>query len=164
MWSFSSNFCWLRSKYLILFIDDYSHTTWIYFLQQKSEAFETFKKFHFMFECQAQSQIGTLQIDNGGEFTSLIFEDYLRQNGVPHHLTIPGTSEQNSVVERMNRTIMNMVRAMLYFKGIKLHFWAEVARTKFYLHNRSPSFSLHQATPYEVWYGYPTSVRHLQIF
>ena len=59
---------------------------------------------------------------------------------------------------------MNMVRAMLYFKGIKLYFWAEAARTAIYLRNRSPSSALHQAIPYEVWFGYPPSIQHLRIF
>lgn len=48
------------SKYFMLFIDDYSRMTWIYFLQQKLEAFENFKRFRVMIEKQAQSQIGTL--------------------------------------------------------------------------------------------------------
>ena len=59
---------------------------------------------------------------------------------------------------------MNMVRAMLYFKGIKLYFWAEAARTAVYLRNRSPSLALHQEIPYEVWFGYPPSIQHLRIF
>ena len=48
------------SKYFMLFIDDYSRMTWIYFLQKKLEAFETFKIFHVMIENQAQCKIGTL--------------------------------------------------------------------------------------------------------
>jgi len=95
-----------------------------------------------MIENQAQCKIGTLWTDNGGEFTSLIFKDYLCQHGIQHHLTILGTPQQNGVIEQMNRTIMNMVREMLYFKGIKLHFWAEATRTTVYLHNRSPSSTL----------------------
>ena len=59
---------------------------------------------------------------------------------------------------------MNMVREMLYIKGVKLHFWAEAARTTVYLRNRSPSSELQQAIPYEVWFGYPHSIQHLKIF
>ena len=57
-----------------------------------------------------------------------------------------------------------MVRAMLYFKGIKLYFWAEAARTAVYLCNRSPSSALHKTILYEVWFGYPPSIQHLRIF
>ena len=34
-----------KSNYFLLFIDDFSRKTWVYFLKQKSEAFGTFKKF-----------------------------------------------------------------------------------------------------------------------
>ena len=57
-----------------------------------------------------------------------------------------------------------MVREMLYFKGIKLYFWAEATRTVVYLRNRSPSSALHQVISYEVWFGYPPSIQHLRIF
>ena len=57
---------------------------------------------------------------------------------------------------------MNMVREMLYFKGIKLYFWAEAARTAVYPRNRSPSSALHQEIPYEVWFRYPPSIQHLE--
>ena len=53
-----------------------------------------------MIENQAQCKIGTLRTDNGGEFTSLIFKDYLCQHGIQHHLTVPGTPRQNGVVEQ----------------------------------------------------------------
>ena len=96
-----------------------------------------------MIENKAQCKIGTLRTDNGGEFTSLIFKDYLCQHGIQHHLIVPGTPQQNGVVEKMNITIMNMVREMLYFKGIKLYFWVEATRTTVYLCNRSPSSTLH---------------------
>ena len=46
-----------------------------------------------MIENQAQCKIGTLRIDNGGEFTSLIFKDYLCQRGIQHHLTVLGTPQ-----------------------------------------------------------------------
>ena len=54
----------------------------------------------------------TLRTDNGGEFTSTEFENYLK-TGVKHELTVPKTPEQNGVAERLNRTLVEAVRAML---------------------------------------------------
>lgn len=88
-------------KYFMLFINDYSSMTWIYFLQQKSKAFGTYKKVHVMIENKAQSKICTRRRNNGEEFSSLVFENYLCQNGIQHHLTILDTSQQNGIVERM---------------------------------------------------------------
>ena len=47
-------------------------------LMSKSKAFQTFKDFHALIEKQAQSKIGTLRTDNGKEYISNVFEDYLR--------------------------------------------------------------------------------------
>ena len=57
---------------------------WIYCLKTKSKAFQTFKDFHALIEKQAQLKIGTLRTDNGKEYTSNSFEDYLRQHGIAH--------------------------------------------------------------------------------
>ena len=53
-------------KYFLLFIDDFSRMTWVYFLKQKSEAFEKFKIFCQLVENEFKEEIGTLRIDNGG--------------------------------------------------------------------------------------------------
>ena len=92
-------------------------------IKTKSEAFQTFKVFHALIEKQPQSKIGTLCTDNGKEYTSNYFEYYLCQHGIAHQTTIPYNPQQNGVVERMNRTIMNMVRSMMFFKNVKLMFW-----------------------------------------
>ena len=82
--------------------------TWVYFLKQKSEAFEKFKSFHLLIENEVKEKIGTLRIDNGGEFTSNEFKKYCMDNGIKIHLTNVYTPHQNGVVERMNRTLLGM--------------------------------------------------------
>ena len=60
-------------------------------------------------------KIGTLRTDNGKEYTSNAFENYLRQHGIAHQTTVLYNPQQNGVAERMNRTIMNMVLSMMFF-------------------------------------------------
>ena len=117
-----------------------------------------------MIEKQAQSKIGTLHTDNGKEYTSNAFEAYLRQHGIAHQTTIPYNPQQNGVAERMNRTIMNMVRSMMFFKNVKLMFWGDAVKCAAYLRNRSPSNALDKKTPHEMWFGHLPSVRHLRVF
>jgi transposase InsO family protein len=62
---------------------------WVYLLKDKSQAFETFKKFHVWIQNEAQTRIGSLYIDNGREYTSNEFERYLLQHGIKHQTTIP---------------------------------------------------------------------------
>jgi transposase InsO family protein len=75
---------------------------WVYLLKHKSQAFETFKNFHVWIENEAQSHIGTLCTDNGGEYTSNEFESYLHQHGIKHQTIVPYNPQQNGVAERMN--------------------------------------------------------------
>ena len=59
-------------------------------------------------------KLKTLRTDNGGEYTSEMFDSYLKKEGIKHELTIPKTPEQNGVAERINRTLVEMGRAMLH--------------------------------------------------
>ena len=95
--------------------------------------------------------IGTLRTDNGGEYTSQEFEKYLQENGIKHQTTVPYNPQQNGVAERMNRTLLNMVRSMMFFKNVKLMFWGEAVLCAVYIKNRCPSAALQNKTPYEMW-------------
>ena len=53
----------------------------------------------------------TLRTDNGGEYTSTEFGPYLRHEGIRHEFTIPHTPQQNGALERLNRTLIECVRA-----------------------------------------------------
>ena len=58
-----------RCKYFLLFVDDFSRMTWVYFLKQNSEAFEKFKTFRQLIENEVKDNISSLRTENGGEFT-----------------------------------------------------------------------------------------------
>ena len=107
------------NKYIMSFIDDYTRMCWVYLLKDKSQAFETFKKLHVWIQNEAQTKIGTLHIDNGGEYTSNDFENYLHQHGIKHQTMVPYIPQQNGVVERMNNALLNMIRSMMFFMNVK---------------------------------------------
>ena len=102
--------------------------------------------------------------DNGGEYTSTEFENYLKKEGIEHQYTIPKTPQQNGVSERMNRTLVETVRSMLSDSGLPHRFWAEALSTAAYLINRSPTVTLKEMAPFEAWYGKKPSVNHLRVF
>ena len=128
------------------FIDDYTRMCWVYLLKNKSDAFQTFKNFHKWIENDAQSHIGSIRTDNGKEYTSNEFEHYLRQHGIKHQTTVPYNPQQNGVAERMNRTILNMVRSMLFCKNVKIMLWADVVLCALYIKNRCPSNAIRNMT------------------
>ncbi|XP_048491792.1 retrovirus-related Pol polyprotein from transposon TNT 1-94 isoform X1 [Beta vulgaris subsp. vulgaris] len=99
-----------KSSYFILFIDDYSRKTLVYFLKNKSEAFDTFKTFKAMVEKESGYEIKALRTDRGGEFTSNEFNKCFEDHGIRRSLTVPRTPQQNGVAKRKNRTILNRAR------------------------------------------------------
>ncbi|GJY36096.1 retrovirus-related pol polyprotein from transposon TNT 1-94 [Tanacetum coccineum] len=98
-----------KNLYFMLFIDDYSRKTWVYFLKEKSEAFKVFKKFKAMVEKEKGLNIKSMRSDRGGEFLSKEFNKFCEDNRIRRFLTAPYSPQQNRVVERKNRTIFNMV-------------------------------------------------------
>jgi hypothetical protein len=136
-----------KSMYYVLFIDDFSRKTWIYFLRKKSEVFDRFKEFKSLVENQTEKQIKVLRTDNGGEFCGNEFEEFCKKYGIERKKTTPYTPQHNGVVERMNRTLMEKARCMLSGAEIGQEFWAEAVGTACYLVNRSPSSMLGDKTP-----------------
>ena len=71
-----------KSNYFLLFIDDYSRKTWVYFLKEKSEVFENFKKFKTHVEKDSGLVIKAMRSNRGGEFTLNEFQKYCEDNGI----------------------------------------------------------------------------------
>ena len=135
------------ASYFVTFIDDYSRKCWLYPLSSKDQVFETFKKFKALVEKESERFIKCLQTDNGGEFCSSAFDSFCAENGIKRVKTVPYTAQQNGVIERMNRTIVETVRSMLSHSGLPKFFWAEAANTAVYLLNKSPSAPLNGDFP-----------------
>ncbi|KAI4357118.1 hypothetical protein L6164_001086 [Bauhinia variegata] len=69
-----------KSNYFLLFIDDFSRKTWVYFLTRKDEAFGVFQKFKTQVENESGFTIKALRTDRGGEFTSMEFNKFCETN------------------------------------------------------------------------------------
>ena len=93
------------SIYFLLFIDDYSHMSWVYFLQHKSETFPKFQIFKAMVENQSGCHIKVLHTDSGGEFISKEFNLFCEEEGIQRELTALYTRKQNGIAEQKNRTL-----------------------------------------------------------
>ena len=151
------------SKYFLTFVDDYSRMGFIYFLKSKSEVFQHFKNFKSMVENHKNGSIKYLRSDNGGEFCSKEFENYLRSVGIIHQTTNSYTPEQNGMSERLNRTLVEKARCMLYDANLGTEFWAEAVSCAMYLRNRSIASGI-EKTPFEMWNDIKPNLKHLRIF
>ncbi|GAU16533.1 hypothetical protein TSUD_167640 [Trifolium subterraneum] len=153
-----------NKRYVLTFIDDYSRKIWAYYLSNKSDAFECFKKFKCMVEKETSETICCLRTDRGGEFNSDEFKEFCEVNGIKRQLTAAYTPQQNGIAERKNRTIMEMIRCMLAGKSVPKAFWPEAVNWAIYVLNRSPTAAIKDMTPEEVWSSTKPSVKHFKIF
>jgi hypothetical protein len=152
------------SKYFVTFIDEASNKVWIYLLKRKDEVFTKFKEFVSEVENQTGRKIKILQTDNGSEYCSTEFSDYLKSKGIIHRRSAPYTPEQNGLAERMNRTIVESARSMLSHANLNQNYWGEAVNTATYIRNRCPSSGLDWKTPEEIWNGVKPTVNHLRKF
>ena len=136
----------------------------MYFLKMKDEVFEKFKEFKALVENLSQKRIKTLRSDNGGEFTSGEFNDYCKEVGIKRELTIPYNPQQNGVAEKKNRSIMEVVKAMIHDQDLPMYLWAEATRRVVYVHNRISHSALGNKTPEEVFTRENIEFSHLKIF
>ena len=111
------------NSYFVSFIDEFTRKMWIYFIKQKSEVFNIFKKFKPLSEKQSDEVIKVLRTDGGGEYNSHEFQVFCDEEGIIHEVTSPYTPQHNGVAEKRNRTILNMARSMMKGKGMPHYFW-----------------------------------------
>ena len=95
---------------------------WVYFLRNKSDALNVFKKFKAFVELQNRYKLKKLRSDRSGEYTSNEFQEFYVKQGMERQLTIAYAPQQNGVAERRNRTICEMARSMLIEKEMPVRF------------------------------------------
>ena len=103
----------------------------------------------------AEEDVKVLRSDNGGEYTSDKFTKFCADKGILHEFTVPYCPQQNGVAERLNCTIMEGARSILYQAKLPLDFWAEACTTAVYLHNRISTAVLKDETPFQRLFGRP---------
>src|SRR3954469_6771410 len=100
-------------KYYLVIVNDYSRYTWVYFFKRKSETQQTVIDFANEAQRQHNARILTIISDYGVEFKNYTLDEFLSDEGIKHQYSTPYTPQQNGVVERKNRTLMDVARSML---------------------------------------------------
>jgi transposase InsO family protein len=123
---------------LLLFIDDHSQKTWIYFLKTKDGVLARFQEFKAQFENLTERKIKVLRLHNGGEYTSKDFSNFCIEVGIKREYTIPYNLQQNGIAERKNKTIMEATKAMIHDQSLPMIMWEKACMTTIYVQNKSP--------------------------
>jgi hypothetical protein len=151
-------------RYFMLLVDDYTRMTAVFFLKNKSKLFENFNIYKEMVENEMDSRIKCLISDNGGEFTSKKFMDYCNNHGIKRKFYVARTLQQNGVVERKNITVQEMAQTMIMDSKLTDIFWTRVVHTVIHIQKRLMLRNNTDKTPYELWKGRPTNVKHFRVF
>ncbi|GJX47838.1 retrovirus-related pol polyprotein from transposon TNT 1-94 [Tanacetum coccineum] len=130
----------------------------------RDETPEVLKDFLTMIQRNLQAQVITVRTDRGTEFLNKTLHAYFKEEGIEHQTSTPRTPEQNGVVERRNRTLVEAARTMLSASKLPLSFWAEAVTTACYTQNSSIIISTHGKKAYHIINDMKPSMEHLHIF
>ncbi|GKB66978.1 retrovirus-related pol polyprotein from transposon TNT 1-94 [Tanacetum coccineum] len=153
-----------HEKYTLVIIDEYSRYTWVYFLKKKSYAPETIMSFIKRVENQNEIKVKQLRTDNGTEFRNSILVNFCDEKRISQNFSSPYSPEQNGVVERKNRTLIEAERTMLSGSVFSKQYWTEAVVTACYTQNRSTIVKRHLKTPYEIFRWRLLNINFFHVF
>nr|GFA75306.1 putative ribonuclease H-like domain-containing protein [Tanacetum cinerariifolium] len=122
-------------KYILVIVDDYSRFTWVKFLHSKDETPTFIIKFLKMIQVRLNVPVQRIRTDNGTEFVNQTLRDYYEEVGISHETSVARSPQQNGVVERRNRTLIEAARTMLIYAQAPLFLWAEAVATACFTQN-----------------------------
>ncbi|GKE80549.1 putative ribonuclease H-like domain-containing protein [Tanacetum coccineum] len=102
-------------KYIIIIVDDYSRFTWVKFLRSKDEAPNFIIKFLKMIQLLLKVPVRRIRTDNGTKFFNQTLREYYKKVGISHETSVARSPQQNGVVERQNRTLIEAANTMLIY-------------------------------------------------
>jgi len=155
-----------RLIYYITFVCDHTRHVWVYPLPNKKAATikNIFAKWKAEVELESGYKIKCIRTDEGGEYEREMIT-YFESMGIKYLLTALYSPQSNGVAERLNRTLIDMMRTILINGNMPHEFWAEELVYAAYIKNRLPTGSLKDyKTPYEMYHDVPPSYDHLRPF
>ncbi|WVZ93714.1 hypothetical protein U9M48_039674 [Paspalum notatum var. saurae] len=146
-------------RYYIIFIDDFSRLTWIYFMKNRSEALSIYKNISAMVRTHFDTSICVFR-----EYFSDALRQVLSAQGTLAQFSCPSAHAQNGVAECKHRHLIETARAFMLASSVTLHFWDEAISTATYLINIQSSFALHGGIPLERLCGKAPDYSNICLF
>jgi hypothetical protein len=139
-------------------------TLGFFFLESKDQVFEHFWLLALRLNNEHLNCLKAIRSDNGTEFRNASFYEFCLEHGIDQQFFAPRVPQQNGVVERKNRTLVEMTRTMLDEHRTHRRFWADVISTTCYISNRIFLRLIVHLTPFELCFGRKSSVSHFRPF
>lgn len=151
-------------KYFLTIVDGYTRAVWVYLLKSKDEVFDVFQSFVNIVHTQFGKCVKIIRNDNGTEFVNNKMDLLCNSKGILHQTTCVYTPQQNGIVERKHRHLLNVARSLLFQSGVPLNMWSDCILTATYIINRLPSSVLSGKFPFEMIFGCEPKLSHLRVF
>ena len=153
-----------HSQYYVSFTDNHTRYTTLYLQKTKAETFASYKSYKAWLSTQFDVKIKRLRSDRGGEYLSKEFNQHLQSRGTECRVTVHDMPEHNGVAERLNRTLVERVRAMVHASGLPKNLWGKAIMHATWLKNRSSTRRLGMKTPYEILYKKAPNLSNLPVW
>ena len=140
----------LGFQYFVTFIDDYFRCTWLFLMKNCSELFHIFQSFFNEIKTQFSVSIRVLRSDNGCEYLSHSFKQYMASYGILQQTSCAYIPQQNNVAQRKNRHLIETTCTLLTHGEVPQHFWGDAILTTCYLINCVPSSVLDNNIPNSI--------------
>lgn len=150
------------ARYFLTMLDDYSRYSEVVCVAHKSDVPEALLAILRKWERKTDLKVRTLRTDGGGEYLGELAEA-LKNEGIEHQMSTRYTPQQNGRAERLNRTLMDKTRSMLFEAGLPNKFWGEAILTANHLRNVTATATT-DATPIEAFTGRKPDVSMLRVF
>nr|GEV80573.1 ribonuclease H-like domain-containing protein [Tanacetum cinerariifolium] len=115
-------------------------------------------------ENQLDCKVKVIRSDNGTEFKNSVINQFCEEKGIKREYSVARTTQQNRVIERRNRTLIEVARTMLVNSKFPTTFWAEAVNIAYYVLNRALVTKPHNKTPYELIRGRPLLIDFMKPF
>jgi transposase InsO family protein len=152
------------NKHGFVIVDDFTRYTWVAFLVDKSNVFLTFKTFIKRVQNEFETAIKKMRSDNGSEFMNTRIDELCDEHGIRHQFSTKYTPQSNGLVERKNRTLIDMARSMLSEYNVSHSFWAEAINTACFYSNSLYCHQFLEKTPYEILNGRKPNIAYFLVF
>lgn len=153
-----------NSQFVLVIKDEASSFRNLFFLKHKSDAINSLTAYVDYVERKTSNKVKIMRSDNGGEFIDVRVKSLLRNKNIVHELSAPYTPEQNGLIERENRTIVELARSMLQDMNLPKFLWAEAMHVAMYVLNLLPTKQNNNLSPFELWYKKKPNYEHLRVF
>nr|GEV63430.1 putative ribonuclease H-like domain-containing protein [Tanacetum cinerariifolium] len=100
-------------KYILVIVDDHSPFKWVNFLRSKDEAPDFIIMFLKMIQVRLKTHIRRIRTNNRTEFVNQTLCEYYEKINISHETSITRSPQQNGVVKRRNRTLIEAARTIV---------------------------------------------------